>query len=63
LWDPAGNLRRAIAETQGLLREDSINLARVDENVRWLGENFEDEIEEVKEDKHPGGTECNQMWV
>ncbi len=62
-WDPAGLLMRAIVDTQGLLREDSINLARVDENVRWLGDNFEDEIEEVKEDKFPGGDECNQMWV
>jgi len=61
-WDPAGKLQRAIAETQGLLGEDSINLVRVNENVRWLGENFEEEIEEVREDKNPSGAECNQMW-
>jgi len=50
-WDPGGHLQKAIAETQGLLRGERINLARVDENVQWLGRNFEEEIEEVRHEK------------
>ena len=50
-WDPGGHLQRAIAETRGLLQEERINSAKLDEYVRWLGENFEEEIEEVRYDK------------
>ncbi len=50
-WDPDGHLQKTIAETRSLLREERINLARVDENVRWLGKKFENEIEEVRHDK------------
>ncbi len=50
-WDPDGHLQKTIAETRSLLREERINLARVDENVRWLGKKFEKEIEEVRHDK------------
>lgn len=49
-WYPGSHLQKSIAETRSLLREERINLARVDENVRWLGKNFEAEIEEVRHD-------------
>ena len=47
-WDPGGHLRRAIVATRGLLQAERINVARVDENVRWLGKNFDEEIDEVR---------------
>ena len=50
-WDPDGHLKKGIVQTQGLLREENINIAKVNENVRWLGKEFEEEIEEVKDDK------------
>ncbi len=50
-WDPSGRLKNGIVETRGLLRAETINLARVDENVRWLGKEFEEEIEDVRDDK------------
>jgi len=50
-WDPGGHLQKSIAETRRLLREERISLARVDENVRWLGKNFEAEIDEARHDK------------
>jgi len=50
-WDPGGRLKKGVAETRGLLRAEKINLARVDEHVRWLGKEFEEEIEEVRDDK------------
>jgi len=49
-WDPAGHLQKSITETRSLLREESINLARVNEDVRWLGKEFEAEIDEVRHD-------------
>lgn len=61
-WDPRGNLKRAIQVTQGLLRDDSVNLARVDEHVRQLGENFEEEIELVREDLS-STYECNDIGI
>ncbi len=52
-WDPGGRLKKGIVETQDLLRGEKINLAKLDENVRWLGKEFEEEIEEVRRDKQP----------
>ncbi len=50
-WDPDGHLKKGILQTQELLREEIINIAKVDENVRWLGREFEEEIEDVRDDK------------
>ena len=50
-WDPGGHLQRGIAETRGLLQAERIDWARVDENVQWLGVNFDEEIEEVRREK------------
>ncbi len=50
-WDPDGHLKNGIARTQDLLKGERINLAQVDESVQSLGRKFEEEIEEVKDDK------------
>ncbi len=50
-WDPDGHLKKGIVEIRGLLREENINISKVDESVRWLGREFEEEIEQVRDDK------------
>ncbi len=52
-WDPDGHLKKGIVQTQDLLSEENINIAKVDKSVRWLGKEFEEEIEQVRDDKQP----------
>jgi len=69
-WDPSGNLQKAIADTRALLNRTDvsypqmmlqgglINWDKVNKAVRWLGVNFEDEVQEVrrsKQEDHGGG--------
>jgi len=57
-WDPGGNLQKAIADTRNLLQGDNINWDKVNKAVRWLGVNFEEEVQEVQREKSEPGP-CN----
>ncbi len=46
-WYPSGNLQKGIADTRNLLQGDSINWDKVNDNVRWLGVKFEQEVRDV----------------
>jgi len=46
-WDPSGNLQKGIADTRTLLQGEKINWDKVNDNVRWLGVNFEQEVRDV----------------
>ncbi len=50
-WDPSGNLQKGIADTRALLQGGLINWDKVNDYVRWLGVNFEQEVREVRSDK------------
>ena len=50
-WDPSGNLQKGIADTRALLEGGFINWDKVNDKVRWLGVNFEQEVREVRSDK------------
>jgi len=50
-WYPSGNLQKGIADTRNLLQGDSINWDKVNDNVQWLGVNFEQEVRDVRSDK------------
>ncbi len=50
-WDPSGKLQKGIADTRTLLQGDKINWDKVNDNVRWLGVNFEEEVRDVRQDK------------
>jgi len=52
-WDPSGNLQKGIADTRTLLKEKKINWDKVNENVQWLGVNFEEEVREVLRQRTP----------
>ena len=54
-WDTDGQLRKGIADTRELLRADRINWEKVEEDVRWLAVNFEDEAQEVLREKQNEG--------
>jgi len=56
-WDPSGNLQKGIADTRTLLQGEKINWDKVNENVQWLGVNFEQEVRDVERDEQ---TEPNQ---
>jgi len=47
-WDPSGNLQKGIADTRTLLQGEKINWDKVNDNVRWLGVNFEQEVRDVQ---------------
>ena len=57
-WDAGGNLQKAIADTRNLLQGDNINWGKVNKAVRWLGVNFEEEVQEVEREKGEPGP-CN----
>ncbi len=57
-WDPGGNLQKAIADTRNLLQGDKINWDKVNKAVRWLGVNFEEEVQEVQREQSEPGP-CN----
>jgi len=50
-WDPTGNLQKGIADTRNLIQGEKINWDKVNENVRWLGVDFEQEVRDVRQDK------------
>jgi len=50
-WDPSGKLQKAIADTRNLLQGAKINWDKVNDYVRWLGVNFEEEVRDVASDK------------
>jgi len=50
-WDPSGNLQKGIADTRKLLQGAKINWDKVNDYVRWLGVNFEEEVRDVRSDK------------
>jgi len=47
-WDPSGNLQKGIADTRTLLQGEKINWDKVNDNVLWLGVNFEQEVRDVQ---------------
>jgi tetratricopeptide (TPR) repeat protein len=47
-WDPGGYLRKTIKQTQEKLAAESVDWAAVGDNVRWLGEKLDEEIDEVR---------------
>ena len=54
-WDTDGHLKKGIAETRELLRADRINWDKVEKDVRWLAVNFEEEAQEVLQEKQNEG--------
>jgi len=58
-WDPSGNLQKGIADTRTLLQGEKTNWKKVNDNVRWLGVNFEQEVRDVRSDKQRGRTGGN----
>lgn len=47
-WDPGRYLRRTIEQTQGLLAAEKVDWGQVRENIKWLGEKLDDEIDEIE---------------
>jgi tetratricopeptide (TPR) repeat protein len=50
-WDPSMTLRKTIVRTLDLLKAEKVPWTQVDENVRWLGQEFDDEPEKVRRDR------------
>ncbi len=50
-WDPSGNLQKGIADTRNLLQGENINWDKVNDDVLWLGVNFEQEVRDVRTDE------------
>ncbi len=50
-WDPSGKLQKGIAHTRTLLQGEKIIWDKVNDNVRWLGVNFEQEVRDVQLDE------------
>jgi hypothetical protein len=50
-WDPGRVLRGRMEETLGMLRSEKVDWSKVEQNVRWLGREFDDEIEEVRRER------------
>jgi len=50
-WDPSGHLQKGIADTRTLLQKEKINWDKVNDDVLWLGVNFEQEVRDVRTDE------------
>ena len=51
-WDPGDYLANNIGQTLKLLQAEEVNWREINENVVRLARNFDDEIDEVKRDRH-----------
>jgi tetratricopeptide (TPR) repeat protein len=50
-WDPGGYLRKTMSQTLAMLRAKQTDWKAVTENVGWLGQKLDEEIEEVRKQK------------
>ena len=50
-WDPGSYLRRTMSETLIMLQEKEPDWKEIAENVKWIGQKLDEEIEEVRKQR------------
>jgi len=50
-WDPGRSMVKTMGETLALLRAEKVDWKQVNENVRWLGRNLDEEFEKARRDR------------